>query len=90
MGTLGGHFVYSIDETRNIELPHPSFRTKRYASEEVRYAVQAFISICYPATSSFYMAQNNNRYRNIFFSLDVRNQVSIPTFSLWHFFLWGE
>ena len=78
MGTLGGHFVYSIDETRNLELPHPSFRTKRYASEEVRYAGPN-LHIFYPATSSCYMAYNN-RYRNIFFSLDVRNQVPTPIF----------
>ncbi|KAL6067859.1 phosphatidylinositol-3,5-bisphosphate 5-phosphatase [Balamuthia mandrillaris] len=37
IGAIGGHFIYSMDDTLYVYIPHPSLKTKLQQSEETRY-----------------------------------------------------
>jgi hypothetical protein len=37
VGAIGSHFVYSIDDTIYVPIPHPSFKPTNNPNEEMRY-----------------------------------------------------
>jgi hypothetical protein len=52
VGAIGSHFVYSIDDTIYVPIPHPSYKLNNNPNEEMRYIAPFFFFFFFSSSSS--------------------------------------
>jgi hypothetical protein len=92
VGAIGSHFVYSIDDTIYVPIPHPSYKLNNNPNEEMRYrsiARPPFFCAFHPTCRYFdsniaWCCVRTNSYKGLFFGMDVTKFYFSYTYDITH------